>query len=80
MQANIYLVDVVLYTWNEFVIEINISTGIRGGMRGSVGRPVPYNPQPQRELISVPVTDQGPDYKRPRLQQSEPNTNVEVSV
>ncbi|XP_066991429.2 RNA-binding protein 26 isoform X2 [Anabrus simplex] len=43
--------------------------GIRGGMmRGAISRPMPYNPQPQRELISVPVTDQTQNYagyKRP---------------
>jgi hypothetical protein len=33
-----------------------------GMMRGAVGRPVLYNPQPQRELISVPVTDQIQNY------------------
>jgi len=31
-------------------------------MRGAIGRPVLYNPQPQRELISVPVTDQSQNY------------------
>jgi hypothetical protein len=38
--------------------------GMRAGgmMRGAVGRPVLYNPQPQRELISVPVTDQTQNY------------------
>lgn len=45
--------------------------GMRGGMmRGVVGRPMSYNPQPQRELINVPVTDQIQNYagynKRPR--------------
>ncbi|KAK7869794.1 hypothetical protein R5R35_008321 [Gryllus longicercus] len=51
--------------------------GMRGGiMRGVVGRPMPYNPQPQRELINVPVTDQIQNYsgynKRPR--QSDTNS------
>ncbi|XP_021927945.1 RNA-binding protein 26-like isoform X3 [Zootermopsis nevadensis] len=38
--------------------------GMRAGgmMRGAIGRPVLYNPQPQRELISVPVTDQTHNY------------------
>jgi hypothetical protein len=31
-------------------------------MRGAIGRPVLYNPQPQRELINVPVTDQTQNY------------------
>ncbi|KAJ9594957.1 hypothetical protein L9F63_013741, partial [Diploptera punctata] len=34
-----------------------------GMMRGAVGRPVLYNPQPQRELINVPVTDQTQNYQ-----------------
>jgi len=53
-------------------------------MRGAIGRPVLYNPQPQRELISVPVTDQTQNYptgyKRDR-QPAETNSytpNVEV--
>lgn len=53
-------------------------------MRGAIGRPVLYNPQPQRELISVPVTDQTQNYptgyKRNR-QPSETNNyapNAEV--
>lgn len=39
-------------------------TGMRAGgmMRGAIGRPVVYNPQPQRELINVPVTDQTQNY------------------
>ncbi|XP_069684891.1 RNA-binding protein 26 isoform X2 [Periplaneta americana] len=41
-----------------------------GMVRGAVGRPVLYNPQPQRELINVPVTDQthtySTSYKRNR--------------
>ncbi|PNF30064.1 hypothetical protein B7P43_G05352 [Cryptotermes secundus] len=38
--------------------------GMRAGgmMRGAIGRPVVYNPQPQRELINVPVTDQTQNY------------------
>jgi hypothetical protein len=36
-------------------------TGMRM-MRGAIGRPVLYNPQPQRELINVPVTDQTQNY------------------
>jgi hypothetical protein len=35
---------------------------VGGMMRGAIGRPVLYNPQPQRELISVPVTDQTQNY------------------
>ena len=34
-----------------------------GMMRGAIGRPTLYNPQPQRELISVPVTDQTQNYQ-----------------
>jgi hypothetical protein len=57
---------------------------VGGMMRGAIGRPVLYNPQPQRELISVPVTDQTQNYptgyKRNR-QPSETNNyapNAEV--
>ena len=57
---------------------------VGGMMRGAIGRPVLYNPQPQRELISVPVTDQPQNYptgyKRNR-QPAETNSytpNVEV--
>jgi len=65
---------------------IMIFAGMRVGgmMRGAIGRPVLYNPQPQRELISVPVTDQTQNYptgyKRNR-QPAETNNytpNVEV--
>lgn len=57
-----------------------------GMVRGAVGRPVLYNPQPQRELINVPVTDQthtySTSYKRNR-QPVETNNftpNAEVNM
>lgn len=54
-------------------------------MRGAIGRPVLYNPQPQRELISVPVTDQTQNYptgykrNRPPAETNSYTPNAEVS-
>jgi hypothetical protein len=58
---------------------------VAGMMRGAIGRPVLYNPQPQRELISVPVTDQTQNYpasykrNRPPAETNSYNPNAEVS-
>lgn len=57
-------------------------------MRGAIGRPVLYNPQPQRELINVPVTDQTQNYPtgyKHNRQHAEtnsytPNTEVKHSL
>ncbi|XP_047097744.1 RNA-binding protein 26 isoform X1 [Schistocerca piceifrons] len=46
--------------------------GMRGGtVRGAVNRSVAYNPQPQRELISVPVTDEVGQQEQPQTQQQQ---------
>ena len=57
---------------------------VGGMMRGAIGRPVLYNPQPQRELISVPVTDQTQNYptgykrNRPPAETNSYTPNAEV--